>query len=539
MSARRIPILIVGAGLAGLSSAMLLAWRGVPTLLVEKRASTSRHPRARGINPRSMELLRIVSGLEDELRDVSRVDQSSFAIVVAETVSGPPMQTIVPPGGFDTRQLTPAAMVMAGQDLVEPVLLRRARALGADIRFSTELVSFAQNEHGVTATLRDIKSGEEETIVADYLIAADGNRSPIRKALGVAVNGPSAISQNMSILFESDFVPPQGERSFALYHLRNPKFVGAFVSTDDPRVAQVSVEYDPARESASDYTPQRCEEIVRAALGVKDLPVKILDVMPWEMSSRLAETMAKGRVFLAGDSAHTMPPNGGLGGQTAIQDAADLAWKLAFVLQGHASGELLETYHVERHPVAETTVKRQTANYVERMRPDRKELAAPDVEMDYLSVAMGYVYRSSGVTSETPDDGAKVESPLRPSGRPGTRLPHVPLTRSDMTISTLDLVDHGFTLLAAPGGGAWMAAARILKTQGLPLDAYRTDADAIDSQGLFQERTGLTREGALLVRPDGFIAWRSRGAQADPLTALAAALGRALCRKLELKERAA
>jgi hypothetical protein len=159
--------------------------------------------------------------------------------------------------------------------------------------------------------------------------------------------------------------------------------------------------------------------------------------------------------------------------------------------------------------------------------------------MDYLSVAMGYVYRSAGVTGETPDDDAKTESPFKPSGRPGTRLAHVPLARSDAAISTLDLVGHGFTLLAAPGGGAWMAAARILKAQGAPLDAYRVDADAIDSQGLFLERTGLTREGALLARPDGFIAWRSRGGHADPLTALAAALGRALCRKLELKERAA
>lgn len=228
----------------------------------------------------------------------------------------------------------------------------------------------------MTATLRDVDSGDEETIVADYVIAADGNRSRIREALGIATKGQGAISQNMSILFESDFVLPQGAQSFALYYLRNPNFTGAFVSTDNPRVGQVSVEYDSSRESASDYTPQRCVETVRAALGVSDLAVKVLDTMSWEMSSRLADAMAKGRVFLAGDSAHTMPPTGGLGGQTAIQDAADLAWKLAFVLQGQASPDLLETYNDERHPVAEMTVKRQTANYVERMRPDRKNSLA-------------------------------------------------------------------------------------------------------------------------------------------------------------------
>ncbi|HEV3043699.1 MAG TPA: FAD-dependent monooxygenase [Roseiarcus sp.] len=536
---RRFPVLIVGAGLAGLSAALLLAWRGVPSLLVEKRASISRHPRARGVNPRSMEVLRVVPGLEEELCAASPAGQANFAIVVAETVSSPPIKVIMPPGGFDTRPLTPATMSMAGQDLVEPILLRRARALGAEFRFSTELVGFTQDEHSVSARLRDVKSGEEEVIDADYLIAADGHRSPIREALGIATQGPAAFSQNMSILFESNFVPPQGERAFALYYLRNSKFNGAFIGSDDPRIGRVSVEYDLTRESAADYGEERCVDIVRSALGVEDLAVKVLDVMPWEMSSRLAETMARGRVFLAGDSVHTMPPTGGLGGQTAIQDAADLAWKLAMVLQAKAGPDLLETYDTERHPVAAMTVEAQTANYVERMRPDRKNLIKPDAKLDYLSVAMGYIYRSAGVTSETPDDGAGAESPLEPSGRPGARLAHVPLTRRDAMISTLDLVGREFVLFAAPDGGPWMAAARDLRRRGVPLEAYRIDADAIDTEGLFLQRTGLAREGALLVRPDRFIAWRSPRSLAEPLAALAEALGCALCRNLELKERAA
>ena len=539
MSRNRVPVLIVGAGLAGLSAALLLAWRGIPSLVVEKRGSTARHPRARGINPRSMELLRVVPGLEEELGAASRVGQADFAIVIAETVSSAPLKTILPPGGFDTRPLTPAAMAMAGQDLVEPILLRRARGLGAEVCFSTELVGFTQDESGVSARLRDARTGEERTVLADYLVAADGNRSPIRKALGIATEGLGAFSQNMSILFESDFVPPQGEQSFALYYLQNPNFTGAFVSTDDPRIGQVSVEYDPARESAADYDEARCVEIVRAALGVEGLAIKVLDVMPWEMSSRVAAAMSKGRVFLAGDAAHTMPPTGGLGGQTAIQDAADLAWKLAMVVEGQAGPDLLATYHAERHPVAAMTVKRQTANYVERLRPDRKDLADPDAELDYLSVAMGYIYRSAGVMADASDDGRKAENPLKPSGRPGTRLAHVPLIRSDETISTLDLIGGGFTLFAAPGGGAWIAAARQLSRQGAPLDAYRVDADAIDAQGQFLARTGLQRDGALIVRPDGFIAWRSKSAAADPLAALAEAIGRALCKPLGAKERAA
>jgi putative polyketide hydroxylase len=536
MNVRRTPVLIIGAGLAGLSAALLLAWRGVPSLLVEKRASTSRHPRARGVNMRSMELLRVVPGLEEELCSASR---GELVIIEAETVASAPRKVIVPRGGFDTSSLTPAAMATAGQDVVEAILLRRVRNLGAEARFSTELKRLSQGESGVTATLRDLATGEDETVVADYLIGADGNRSMIRQALGIGTQGPGAFSQNLSILFESDFAPPQGERPY-LCHLRSADFAGVFAATDNPRVAQVAFEYDPTSQSPADFDDRRCIEIVRAALGVRDVAVRVLDVTPWEMSSRLAAAMSKGRVFLAGDAAHTMPPTGGLGGQTAIQDAADLAWKLALVLQGQAAPALLETYHVERHPVAAMTVARQTASYVERMRPDRKDLADPNAELDYLSVAMGYIYRSAGVTGETPDDGAKAVSPLKASGRPGSRLAHVPLIRDNRAISTLDLVGRGFALLAAPGARAWVDAARQLKERaGAPIEAYRIDGDVIDFNELFLQRTGLENDGAILARPDGFIAWRARSAALGCEDALAAALGRALCRRLDLKERAA
>jgi 2-polyprenyl-6-methoxyphenol hydroxylase-like FAD-dependent oxidoreductase len=527
------PVLIVGGGLAGLSAATLLAWRGVNSVLVERRASTSRHPRARDVNMRSMELLRGVPGLEADLAAAAPFAFGEFSIVVAESVSGRVFKTIIAPGEVDPRMVSPAAHCMAGQDRVEPILLRHARALGADVRFSTELVRFEQDAHGVHAVLRDVRTDAATSLDVDYLIAADGNRSQARGALGIGMRGWGTLSNNISILFEADLSAIVKERAFLLYYLQNPEFTGVFVTTDDPNVGQVSIEYDPARETVADYTPARATEMVRAALGKPELALRILSVMPWEMSSRIADRMSLGRVFLAGDAAHTMPPTGGLGGQTAIQDAADLAWKLAAVLRGEAGPALLDTYAAERHPVAELTVARQTANYFERMRPDRKDISTSEAP-DWLNVAIGYRYRSEAILDDAPDDGWPTDHPLHPTGRPGTRLAHTVVTRGGQAISTLDLVGPGFVLLAGAEGVGWMEAAKAAK-----LSAFRFGEDFDGDASAFLARTGLGAGGALLARPDGFIAARWKQAVHDPASTLENALARAQCRERRDRERAA
>ena len=540
MTASRIPVLIVGAGLAGLAAAVLLGWRNIPCVLVERRPSTSRHPRARGVNLRSLELLRGVPGLEDDLRLASPADPGDFAIAIAESVSGRVFKTLLAPGAFDTRQLSPAAVCHAGQDRIEPILLRHARDLGADIRFATELVSVEQNAGGIEALLRDRASGQETRIAAEYLVAADGNRSPVRKSLGIDIEGRGTLSHNISILFQAERLGGVVKRQdFTLYYLQNRDFTGAFVSTDNPTIGQVSIEYDPRQETAESYDTGRCAQVVRAALGAPALELTILDAMPWEMSAQVARRMHEGRIFLAGDAAHTMPPTGGLGGQTAIQDAADLAWKLALVLKGQAGADLLATYQAERHPVAAMTVARQTANYVERMRSDRTDLADPDVEADYLSVAMGYRYRSAAVIADDADDGEATESPFHPTGRPGTRLAHVPVSRNGRRISTQDLVGRGFVLLAGAKGAAWSeATARVAARSGVDVAAYRLGADLIDSSDAIRARTGLPEQGAVLVRPDGFIAWRAKAAEGDPSAQLDEVFGRILCRNPSPESRA-
>jgi 2-polyprenyl-6-methoxyphenol hydroxylase-like FAD-dependent oxidoreductase len=533
---RHVPVLIVGAGLAGLSAATLLAWHGVRCLLVERRASTARHPRARGINPRSLELLRQIPGLEADLAAAGRGGTNDVTIVIAESVTGREFRTLMTPADVSLQALSPAALCTAGQDRVEPILLRHARGLGADIHFSTELVEFTQDASGARATLLEAGTGQTSVVTADYLIAADGNRSRIRSALGIGVHGHGTMSHNMSILFEADLSGVLRGRGFVLYYLQNPDFTGVFVSTDDDNRGQVSVEFDPERERVADYDPDRAARMVRAALGLPDLDVTILDVMAWTMSSKIADRMAEGRVFLAGDAAHTMPPTGGLGGQTAIQDAADLAWKLALVLRRQAGPVMLESYQAERHPVAELTVVRQTANYVERMRPDRSDLPVAGAETDYLSVAMGYRYRSAAIIDDASDDGGRTEDPLHPTGRPGTRRPHRPLELNGRTISTLDLVGHGFVLMCGPEGRAWAEAARALGRQDLPMTIYQLGAElAGDTEGVLAS-LGLDPDGAVLIRPDGFIAWRQHGAAGDPAAVLGGVLSGVLCRDVLVPE---
>jgi putative polyketide hydroxylase len=532
VSRSHFPVLVVGGGLAGLSTALLLAWRGIKPLLVERHASTSLHPRARTVNFRSMELLR-VTGIEEELYEAGGNSFADVAMVIAKSVTGEVLQTLFPRGDVNAQAkgFTPARLSGAGQDKVEPILARRARELGADVRFSTELVSWEQNSGGVEAVLRDRQTGIECRVRADYLVAADGNRSPIREHLGIVTRGHGRISSWMTTVFESESPLPTDGRGFSLYYLRNDNFTGTYATTDIPRRATVGVEYDPKTKSLADFTDEHCLALIRQALGV-DLKVRILEKQPWEMSSYVAECFISGRVFLAGDAAHTMPPTGGLGGQTAIQDGADLAWKLALVLKGQADPALWETYETERKPVAQVTVDCQTANYIERMRPDRDELKKNSTTIDYMGVALGYRYRSQAILLDVPDDGSPVTNPFDPKGLPGTRAPHLIISRAGKLLSTIDLFGANFVLLAGSEGDAWAAAATsAAANRGLPLDSYRMGAEIIDEEGEWSSRYGVERDGVVLIRPDGFVAWRSKTSVDDPAMAFETILDQVLCRR--------
>lgn len=532
MSDERTSVLIVGAGLAGLSTAMFLAQRGVDVLVVEKHPTTSVHPRASGQHPRTMEFFR-VAGIADQVFAARPGPTTGITIKVAESVHGPVFHTVLADTeDLDTSAASAAPWAMASQDRVEPIMRDRAEEFGARIRFSTELVSFEQDPAGVTARLLDRWTERVSTVRADYLVAADGNRSPIRQKLGISRQGKGNLSHLIGVVFSADLSAHVEPGAIELYYLRNKVFTGAFGTTVDDDRAIFAVEYHPERgESQLDFGEERITELIRIALDDPTLAPKIRSVSTWSLGAQVADRFSAGRVFLAGDAAKVTPPTGGLGGNTAIGDGYDLAWKLASVLHGEAGPALLDTYEAERKPFAEQVVNTSLHNAKQRMWPELDLSGAPE-PIDQIRLVLGYRVRSTAVIADD-DDTAPTEDPFRPSGRPGFRAPHVPLVRDGVELSTMDLFGTGWVLITGQEGGVWHAAAKhAAEILGIRIDTYGLGPDLTDPTGTLAERYGIGIAGASLVRPDGVVAWRCDDEPTDPATRLLAVLAHLLDRSV-------
>lgn len=535
----RVKVLIVGGGVVGLSASLFLAQHGVPSLLVERHAGTSIHPRARGVSGRTMELLRGL-GLEAAARKAGEAIAPSMGVYKGRTLSE--VMASRRSNGLVIRWLrermmrgegspkSPTSPCRVTQDHLEPVLLEAARARGVDARFSTELVELTQDAEGVTATLLDRGSGARRRARADYVIAADGARSPVRTSLGVGQSGRGVLTHQLNLYFRADLTELVRGREFSMCLVEDGDLRGLFASVNNTDLWVLHVPFDPEKgERAEDFGRERCAEIIRRAAGIPDLAVELKGVMPWQSAVRVADGFRHGRVFLAGDAAHVMPPWGGFGANTGIQDAHNLAWKLAAVLAGRAGEGLLDTYDVERRPVA-----RAVADIAGDMNDERGLMTGRSglamlwtMRRAFPYFVVGYGYASEAVILDPGAPPGPGATDLR--GRPGTRAPHVWLSRQDARISTLDLFGRDFVLLAAEGGDAWCEAARKLaRRTGIPLSAHRVGGDVEDPSGALGGAYGIGRDGAVLVRPDGFIAFRARTARAAPEDVLADALARIL-----------
>ncbi|PAN00582.1 polyketide hydroxylase [Streptomyces sp. Alain-F2R5] len=544
-AAHRVPVLIVGGSLVGLSMSVFLGRLGVRHTLVERHAGTSVHPRGRGNNVRTMELFR-VAGVEADIRRAAATLADNHGILQTPTLAGDAGEWLfkqIDPGNGLAR-FSPSSWCLCSQNDLEPELLTHATNLGGDLRFGTELLSFEPDADGVTAIVKSRETGEHTTVRADYLIAADGPRSPVREQLGIGQSGPGDLFHNISVTFRSRrLADVVGERRFIVCYLTGEDADGALLPVDNRENWVFHAPWHPDRgETAEDFTDERCAAHIRRAIGDPDLDVEITGKAPWHAAQRVARSYRSGRVLLAGDSAHEMSPTGAFGSNTGIQDAHNLAWKLAAVLEGWAGEGLLDTYDAERRPVAEATSARAAARSVEHSHPG---FAPPPVmgggvpdggpggapgpgggpQRGILNVALGYRYPQGAVVGADPATPVVPEG-LDLTGAPGSRAPHLWLRPGggDARVSTLDLYEDSLVLLsdaAQPTG--WHEAATLLAADlRVPLKSYRVggtpEADLVqeDDDTDWARAHGVTRGGAVLIRPDGFVAWRSPGPAPHP-----------------------
>jgi 2-polyprenyl-6-methoxyphenol hydroxylase-like FAD-dependent oxidoreductase len=531
---RDVDVLIVGGGPVGLTASILLSNAGVTSLLVERHPGTALHPKARGINARTMEIYR-QCGVERAIRAAGLAPERSRFIVWARSLAGEELERRVPARSrAEALTISPVPRCLCAQDDLEPVLRAYAEAQPPGIiEFGAELLAFAQDADGVTGTIR---TREGETHVrARYLIAADGARSPVREALGIAMHGNAGIYRSINVLLNADLTRWVADRPAALYFIEQPGLKATFLTINGVNRWGFLINNLPVNGASDEYTPERCAAVVRQAAGVPDLDVEIIGAVSWVAAALVAERYRDGRVFLAGDAAHHMPPTGGFGLNTGVQDVHNLAWKLAAVLHGWAGADLLDSYEAERLPYGRAITEQALANARSLGRGETLDATPPNALarpefLNELGMIFGARYESDAVVA----DGSpppKVDNPVTdytPTARPGSRAPHVWVERDGARVSILDLLGgQQFTVLAGADGRAWCDAARAAADRlRVPLGARvisGVDGPA-DEEGRWPATYAIEDDGAVLIRPDGYVGWRRASASSDPSVELISAL---------------
>jgi len=491
---------IVGAGLVGLSTALALDRAGVTCAVIEKHPGTALVPKARRFTFRTMEVFRAL-GVAEAVYEAAEGLAAYQGMRAGRTLADADPLPPPPHVDYSMLALTPETSCLVAQDLLEPVLLSAVRARGIPVDFDTRLTDLSQDSDGVTARV------EGRTIRSAYVVGADGSRSTVRDLVGISTSGRGALRDAVTVYFEADLADLVAGREFNLCQVEHPTAPGAFASVDG-RYRWV---FMAAPLAPVDDHPQ-WTELLRAALGAPDVDIKILAVQTWQPTMRVADRLVSGRVVLAGDAAHTMPPFAAAGANTGIQDAPNLAWKLGARLAGMAGPDLLETYHAERHAAGWHAAEQSTLRINDLRTNDlrTKDLRAdpgPHLD-DPLALVAGYQYGSGALVPDGSDPQPRDRLEL--TGRPGTRMPHL-VTPSGQ--STMDLVTDGLTLLAGPDASGWRDAARSL------------DLPVADAGPGWPRAAGIAADGALLVRPDHIVAWRQHGAADDPQWTLNTTVG--------------
>ncbi|MEU7592978.1 FAD-dependent monooxygenase [Streptomyces sp. NPDC039022] len=546
-----VPVLVVGAGPVGLTTAMFLAQRGVPALVVDKRNPFTGPPRAMS-SIRTLELLR-AAGLQDTVERTGWYGPEPFQAVFTDSALGDERQHVAPPEPYvrwlrncspvDSRLVLNHLQI---QRLASDELLR----CGGDVRSGIAVTGLEQDadanaypesdsdSDGVRVRLADTTTGEEYGITARYVIGADGAHSTVRRLLGITVPDREVVARLHTAFYRADLPTgtPAGLRETACFVRNADVYATVFCANGRDRWVSHLMDYPDRPDDTDGIAPlptDRALALLRSAIGDPGLPVDLTALNAWEAAVGTASAFRRGRVFLAGDSAHVQSSAGGLGMNTGVQDGHNLAWKLAAVLRGQAAARLLDTYEPERRAAVRASLALSRI-----MHQGYRSLGGGDPNAlyelavrDYIRAMMRYAYPSGAVV---PPDAAPAPDLLSDHVHPGHRLPHRSLETPETLesfkalealengrTSTLDLVGADWALFAGPHGAPWLpAATEAAAALGITLSAHRVPDGTLP---------GLAPDGAVLVRPDHFVAWRADRLAADPGTAvertLAALLG--------------
>lgn len=513
------PVLIVGGGPVGLMMAILLARQGQTSIVFEKKLPReSSAPKAHVLNPRSLEICRAMGIDVDAMREISGHTDIGNCARFMSTLNGSEFGRLSfeAPAVPAAQAATPTPLLNLAQPLFEAVLQRHAEALPEiEIRRGHAFLACESSDHGARAQIQSADG--LYTVDGSYLVGADGANSAVREHLGIGMDGVAAVRPRITIHFEADLRHIVGERPAVLYWVLDPEAHGTFIAYDIGRTWVYTPRHVPDKFDRADFPDAHCEQLIRRAVGDDRVEVKIKHVVPWMMSAQVAARYQVERCFLVGDAAHRFPPTGGLGLNTGLQDAHNLAWKLAAVLQGRADADtLLPSYEAERLPVARINTQQSLAN-TEKLTglfrlaaealgdgpPDASQRAALAAEVQthrehFLSdgLQLGFCYGP-------PVRGPADPTSYAPSFEPGARMPHAWLTWAGQTVSTLDLLDPTrFTLWLGPVASRWRTwQAQLPACHTVTLPAAHNLGECWPASDV------LARGGALLVRPDGHVAW--------------------------------
>ncbi|MEQ8746320.1 FAD-dependent monooxygenase [Pyruvatibacter sp.] len=548
------PVLIIGAGPAGQLSALSLARHGIACDVIDRRVEIGAAPKAHAVNARTLEICQRLGIDAQDLRAQGASANDGGWVRFMGTLSGPEFG-VLPYERQDNAALahTPYPLSNIPQPKFEAVLEAHVRAEPlVRLRRGTQCAGIKTVDGGVIATIEDCSTGIARTCTYDYVIAADGAGSQTRDALGIAMEGPEVLENFITIHFEADLRSITDARTGVLYFLFDPDNAGVLIAYDRARTWVLMHTYDPQSETLADFDAQRCAALVRGAVGASELELSIKNISSWAMSAQIASSYRKGRVFLVGDAAHRFPPSGGLGLNTGAGDAQNLTWKLAAVIKGEASLDLLDTYESERQPIARINSEQSLTNaakiidlfiLLHGLDPTKASEhyaalcanpsgidALPDVveaqrpHFDSFNLQIGYRYASAALPGAEPLPAASAieTSAFHPQWDVGAHVPHYWVTQGATTTSTYSLLPmNRFSLLVGP------QAPDAFKVGGMDLDIRRKGCD-FDGGFDWCDATGLPASGAVLVRPDGHIAARFSGTENDPELALRAALANAL-----------